>query len=130
VECAPLSLVLAADSTVRVPITLIASEAGDLTLSGIRLRLPDGQEEILLNPGHGTSAQIGKSVSAMKAKHRSGPAVSDIRPDTRRRAADVRDAITLSGGTLDCRVIPAQPLMWIRGTNLNHGSLITMDGET
>lgn len=128
-ECTPLSLVLGADSTARIPITLIPSEAGNLALLGIRLRLPDGQEEVLSIPEQRPSAHLAKPTAGIKEKRQSGSTASELRPDKRRRATDVSGAKTQSGGIVDCQVIPAQPLMWIRGTNLNHGSLITMDGE-
>jgi hypothetical protein len=129
VECTPLSLVLAADSTVRIPITLIPSEAGNLALLGIRLRLPDGQEEVLSIPEQKIPARLAKPPAGTKEKRQSGTTTSEIRPDRRRKAAGVSGAMTQFCGIVDCQVIPAQPLMWIRGTNLNHGSLITMDGE-
>ena len=31
---------------------------------------------------------------------------------------------------LECTVVPAQPLLWMRSTSLTHGALMLFDGET
>jgi hypothetical protein len=130
VECPPLALALVADSFVKIPLIAVAKESGTLIVSGIRVRLPDGQEEIIPIPCLRSSlgkTQLAPIVDKIAAKSKS--AGLESRPSVQRQLLNGERNQGQRNG-ISCQVIPSQPYMWIRSTNLNHGSLITMDGET
>ena len=120
---------LTADSVVRVSLVAVASEPGELAIQGIRIRLPDGQSEILSLPQVGS---LGARADHAKDQRQDKPTFgTDSRPGVQRRKKQAAGRLQANNkvGLILCQVIPSQPLMWIRGTNLNHGSLISLDGE-
>lgn len=118
-----------ADNIIRIPLVAVAEEPGDLRIEGVRIRLPDGQTEILPLLSARSSGVIDDRPKGQRpGKLPAGPA---SRPSVQRKVAAIgQPHIDRKDHAILCQIIPSQPLMWVRGTNLNHGSLMSLDGET
>ena len=108
----------------------MASEAGALEFRGVSLRLPDGSSTQVLLP------QLTDTEREVKDKRRSRVLVNEDK--TKNKGMDARWSISsLSGAVshssksrwLQCQVVEEQPLVWIKKSNLTHGTVMLYDGE-
>ncbi|BEJ13843.1 hypothetical protein CspHIS471_0310170 [Cutaneotrichosporon sp. HIS471] len=128
----PLPLVLPALSVQTVRVTGNAPVPGALQVRGVNIRLADGSSAEFLVPIVDVSGQ--KSGS----KRRSA-VLADL-AKVKRQGLEARRSVTLGTDAipvseddrqwLECTVVEEQPLLWIKKTSLNHGTVMLYDGET
>ncbi|KAK4685431.1 trafficking protein particle complex subunit 9, partial [Tremellales sp. Uapishka_1] len=127
---APLPLVLPASSVQTVRLAGIASSPGSLQIKGVTFRLHDGSSTDILLPVIDEEHKVKQD----KRRSRVSAEASKIKKQglearyERRGSAGVKN----SGGErwLECKVVEEQPLLWIKKTNLTHGTVMLYNGET
>ncbi|GMK53639.1 hypothetical protein CspeluHIS016_0102250 [Cutaneotrichosporon spelunceum] len=127
----PLPLVLPASSVQTVRVTGNAPATGSLQIRGVNIRLSDGSSAEFLVPIMDVSGPKGSS------KRRSA-ALADL-AKVKRQGLEARDSVVLGtdalpvteddGQWIECNVVEEQPLLWIKKTSLNHGTVMLYDGE-
>lgn len=123
----PIALTLSALSVRTVRIAAIASSPGTIQIEGVNLRLPDGSRTEILLP----VIDEGEKVKRDKRKSRMSMEISKIK----RTGVDARHRLPEEeqqeeGKWLECVVIEEQPLVWIKKSSLNHGTVMLYHGET
>ncbi|CAK9780718.1 unnamed protein product [Cutaneotrichosporon oleaginosum] len=130
----PLPLILPSSSVQTVRITGIAPAPGALQIRGVNIRLADGASAEFLVPVAEASGKNSDSkrrsaalVDLAKVKRQGLEARKSVVP-----GADVPPALPVLDDRrwLECNVVEDQPLLWIKNTSLNHGTVMLYDGET
>lgn len=122
----PIAFVLPPLSTHRVRVEGVAYEAGSLTVNGCNLRLGDGTEYLIPLP----ESSVNVASSTKRDRKRTNKATRkliglDSRPSQiiRGQNEGAEDA------SVSCNILGEQPMLHIRQTSLNHGSVILHEGE-
>ncbi|KAJ9106212.1 hypothetical protein QFC21_001356 [Naganishia friedmannii] len=122
----PLAFILPPTSVHRIRLEGIAHEPGNLAINGCNLRLGDGNEYTLPLPL--TSVTV--SASGKRDRKRTTAGVRKLLGlDARPSQLPRRDDAQSESATISCSVLKEQPLILVRQTSLNHGSVILHQGE-
>ena len=130
----PLSVSIAPQSIQSIRIAGMATAAGSLEIRGVTLRLPDGAAcDILLPVIDDTERKRedkrkSRAVSEYSKAKRQGMDARWPAPSEPARESAAPDALV--DKWLECKVVDEQPLIWIKKTNLTHGTIMLYDGET
>ena len=130
----PLSVSIAPQSIQSIRIAGMATTAGSLEIRGVTLRLPDGAAcDILLPVIDDTERKRedkrkSRAVSEYSKAKRQGIDARWPAPSEPARESAAPDALV--DKWLECKVVDEQPLIWIKKTNLTHGTIMLYDGET
>ncbi|KAJ9124172.1 hypothetical protein QFC22_000969 [Naganishia vaughanmartiniae] len=122
----PNAFILPPTSVHRIRLEGIAHESGNLAINGCNLRLGDGSEYTIPLPL--TTVTVSSSGKRDRKRTTSGVRKLlglDARPSQLPRREDAQSEPAI----LSCSVLKEQPLILVRQTSLNHGSVILHQGE-
>lgn len=121
------STVVPASSMMAVRLTGIATESGILTIRGCMAKIAGCSEGEFTVPLPPTESQVRKVAAEIESRARSRRAGVDALTEAEREdQEDLTPEPTFAAIT----VIPDQPLLKVKDTNLTHGALMLYEGET
>jgi hypothetical protein len=122
----PIAFVLPPLSTHRVRVEGVAHEVGSLTVNGCNLRLGDGTEYLIPLP----ESSVTVASSTKRDRKRTNKATRKLIGLDARPSQSVRGEIEDGAdASVSCNILGEQPMLHIRQTSLNHGSVILHEGE-
>jgi hypothetical protein len=136
----PLPLIIPAGSVQTVRVSAVAPSFGTLQIRGVALRLHDGSSTEVLLPIIDEAAKNKRDkrrsqlqIDTGKIKATGLDARSPIHVNAKRnstlQAGKAGGEVDEQEKWLECEVVDEQPLVWIKKTNLTHGTVMLYHGE-
>lgn len=129
-ETRPLRFILPADTVQLIRLAGVAAESGKLSVDGCKVVLQDGAEKTIDVPARRPSTPFKRERQRQPLSKGMNKSLGlSARPSRSDVTSDELPSKPKVAMVLECDVVPAQPLLWIRSTSLIHGSVITYHGE-